>query len=65
MAWRATPRGFRVEFDEMLADMQREFAEMMERISGPQQIPLLGGMKCLIDVREHDADVIVVPTFPA
>jgi HSP20 family protein len=65
MAWRATPRGFRVEFDEMLADMQREFAEMMERISGAaQQIPLLGGAEMTIDVREHDADVIVVADLP-
>jgi len=61
MAWRATPREFRAEFDEMIADMQREFTETMERISGAaQQIPLLGGSEMTIDIREHDTDVIVV-----
>lgn len=65
MAWRGTPRGLRAEFDELLADMQRQFAETMERISGAtQQVPLLGGAGTMIDVREHDTDVIVVADLP-
>jgi len=65
MAWRGSPRGLRAEFDELLADMQRQFAETMERISGAtQQVPLLGGAGTMIDVREHDTDVIVVADLP-
>ncbi|MCK8519261.1 Hsp20/alpha crystallin family protein [Methanoculleus sp. 7T] len=65
MAWRGSPRGLRAEFDELLADMQRQFNETMERISGAaQQLPLIGGAGTMIDVREHDADVVVVADLP-
>lgn len=65
MAWRGSPRGLRAEFDEMLADMQRQFNDTMGRISGAaQQLPLLGGTGTMIDVREHDADVVVVADLP-
>ncbi len=65
MAWRRTPGGFRAEFDELFADMQRQFAETMERISGStQQLPRLGGAGAMIDVREHDRDVVIVADLP-
>lgn len=65
MAWRGTPRGFRVEIDELLSDMQRQFAETMERISGAtQQTPLSRGVSPTIDVREHDEEIIVVADLP-
>ncbi|MFA5615130.1 MAG: Hsp20/alpha crystallin family protein, partial [Methanoculleus sp.] len=65
MAWRRTPYGLRAEFDELFADMQRQFAETMERISGSaQQVPRLGTAETTIDIREHDADVIVVADLP-
>ncbi len=65
MAWRGSPRGLRAEFDEMLGDMQRQFNETMERISGAaQQVPLLGGAGTTVDVREDDTDVVVVADLP-
>ena len=65
MAWRGTPRGLRAEFDELLADMQRQFNETMERISGAaQQVPMLGGTGAVVDVLEHEADVVVVVDLP-
>lgn len=65
MAWRRTPGGFRAEFDELFADMQRQFSETMERISGTtQQLPRLGGAGAMIDVREHDRDVVIVADLP-
>jgi HSP20 family protein len=65
MAWRPTPRGLRTEFDEMLADMQRQFTEMMGRISAAaQQVPLLGGAGTLLDIREHEDEVVVVADLP-
>ncbi|NLM30987.1 MAG: Hsp20/alpha crystallin family protein [Methanomicrobiales archaeon] len=65
MAWRRTPYGLRAEFDELFADMQRQFAETMERISGSvQQVPRLGAAETTIDIREHDTDVIIVADLP-
>ena len=64
-ALRPTPRGLRTEFDEMLADMQRQFTEMMGRISAAaQQVPLLGGAGTLLDIREHEDEVVVVADLP-
>lgn len=65
MAWRRPAREFWTEFDTMLGDMQRQFGEVMERLSGAaQQVPLPGGAGAMVDVLEHDADVVVVADLP-
>lgn len=65
MAWRGSPRGLRAEFDEMLGEMQKQFSDLMERISGgAPQVPLLGGSGTMVDVREDDTDVVVVADLP-
>ncbi len=65
MAWRRSSRELWSEFDEMLGDMQKQFGEVMERLSGTtQQVPLIGGTGAVVDVLEHDADVVVVADLP-
>jgi len=65
MAWRGSPRGLRAEFDEMLREMQKQFSDVMERISGgtPQGSPL-GGAGAMVDVREDETEVMVVADLP-
>jgi len=63
MAWRRPAREFWSEFDTMLGDMQKQFGEVMERLSGAaQQVP--GGAGATVDVLEHDTDVVVVADLP-
>ena len=66
MAWRRSSSEFWSEFDEMLGNMQKQFGEVMERVSGAaQQVPLPGGgTGAVVDVMEHDADVVVVADLP-
>ncbi|WP_292731081.1 Hsp20/alpha crystallin family protein [Methanoculleus sp.] len=66
MAWRRSSSEFWSEFDEMLGSMQKQFGEVMERLSGAaQQVPLPGGgTGAVVDVMEHDADVVVVADLP-
>ncbi|MCM2466259.1 Hsp20/alpha crystallin family protein [Methanoculleus oceani] len=65
MAWRRSSRELWSEFDEMLGDMQKQFGEVMERLSGAtQQVPLIGGTGAVVDVLEHDADIVVVADLP-
>ncbi len=65
MAWRRSSRELWSEFDEMLGDMQKQFGEVMERLSGAaQQVPLPGGTGAVVDVLEHDTDVVVVADLP-
>ncbi len=66
MAWRRSSSEFWSEFDEMLGSMQKQFGEVMERVSGAaQQVPLPGGgTGAVVDVMEHDADVVVVADLP-
>ncbi len=53
------------EFDEMIANMQRQFEETMGRISGAaQQVALPGGIRTMVDVREDETDVLVVADLP-
>ncbi|MFA7198469.1 MAG: Hsp20/alpha crystallin family protein [Methanoculleus sp.] len=65
MAWRGSPRGLRAEFDEMLGEMQKQFSDVMGRISGgaPQGSPL-GGAGTMVDVREDETEVMVVADLP-
>ncbi|NMA10351.1 MAG: Hsp20/alpha crystallin family protein [Methanomicrobiales archaeon] len=65
MAWRRPSREIWGEFDQMIGDMQRQFSEVMERLSGPaQQVPMLGGTGAVVDVVEHEDDVVVVADLP-
>jgi HSP20 family protein len=49
----------------MLSGMQRQFTEMMENLSRTaQQPPLPGGAGTMVDVLEHDTDVVVVADLP-
>ncbi|WP_214084003.1 Hsp20 family protein [Methanoculleus sp.] len=65
MAWRRPAREFWSEFDTMLGDMQKQFGEMMERLSeAAQQVTLPGGAGAMVDVLEHDTDVVVVADLP-
>ena len=63
MAWRRPSREIWGEFDQMIGDMQKQFSEVMERLSGAaQQVP--GGAGTVVDVLEHEADVVVVADLP-
>ncbi|MDN7013353.1 Hsp20/alpha crystallin family protein [Methanoculleus sp. FWC-SCC3] len=65
MAWRRPSREIWGEFDQMIGDMQKQFSEVMERLSGAaQQVPTLGGTGTVVDVLEHDTDVMVVADLP-
>jgi len=65
MAWRGSPRGLRAEFDEMLGEMQKQFSDVMGRISGgAQQGSPLGGAGTMVDVREDETEVMVVADLP-
>ncbi len=65
MAWRRPSREIWSEFDQMVGDMQRQFSEVMERLSGAaQQVPMLGGTGTVVDVVEHEDDVVVVADLP-
>ncbi|MDK2915851.1 MAG: hypothetical protein PWR25_408 [Euryarchaeota archaeon] len=65
MAWRRPSREIWSEFDQMIGDMQRQFSEVMERLSGAaQQVPMLGGAGTMVDVIEHEDDVMVVADLP-
>ncbi len=53
------------DIEEMIAGMQKQFGEAMERLSGAaQQTPLAGGAGATIDVLEHESDVVVVADLP-
>lgn len=64
MAWRRTGRGPWSEFEDMLANMQRQFRDTMERISGSMQQVPVPGAGTMIDVVEHEDDVMVVADLP-
>lgn len=64
MAWRRSPRELWSEFDSMLGDMQKQFTEVMGRLSGAAQQAPLGGSGAMVDVLEHDTDVVVVADLP-
>ncbi|WP_067072185.1 Hsp20/alpha crystallin family protein [Methanoculleus horonobensis] len=65
MAWRRPSREIWSEFDQMIGDMQKQFSEVMERLSGAaQQVPTLGGAGTVVDVVEHEDDVVVVADLP-
>ncbi|WP_292519608.1 Hsp20 family protein [Methanoculleus sp.] len=64
MAWRRTARGPWGEFEDMLANMQRQFRDTMERISGSAQQAPVPGAGTMIDVVEHEDDVVVVADLP-
>ncbi|WP_332450066.1 Hsp20/alpha crystallin family protein [Methanoculleus sp.] len=61
MAWRGPPRGLRAEFDEMLGEMQKQFSDLMGRISGGSSMGAAGTM---LDVREDETEVMVVADLP-
>jgi len=65
MAWRGSPRGLRAEFDEMLGEMQKQFSDVIGRISGgaPQGSPL-GGAGTMVDVVEREDEIMVVADLP-
>lgn len=65
MAWRGSPRGLRTEFDEMLGEMQKQFSDVIGRISGgaPQGSPL-GGAGTMVDVVEREDEIMVVADLP-
>lgn len=53
------------DIEEMIAGMQKQFGEAMERLSGAaQQTPLAGGAGATVDVLEHESDVVVVADLP-
>lgn len=66
MVWRRITRGGPwSEFDEMLASMQRQFDDMIERTSGAaQQLALPGGARTTVDVREDDTGIMVIADLP-
>ncbi len=65
MVWRRITRGPWGEFDDMLASMQRQFDDMIERTSGAaQQLALPGGARATVDVREDDTNIFVVADLP-
>ncbi len=61
MAWRRSPYGLRGEFDEMMADMRRQFGEMLAGIREAPGAAMLPGAGMLVDVSEHeDEDEVVI-----
>ncbi|HOI58625.1 MAG: Hsp20 family protein [Methanoculleus sp.] len=65
MAWRGSARGPWSEIEDTIAGMQRQFSEVMERLSGAaQQAPFVGGAGATVDVVEHESDVVVVADLP-
>ncbi|MDI6719704.1 MAG: Hsp20/alpha crystallin family protein [Methanomicrobiales archaeon] len=73
MAWRGPPYGFRRQFDEIMAEMQRRFDEMMTGLgefgqqAGRQagrMLPALRSAEMHVDVREHGDEVMVVADLP-
>ncbi len=61
MAWRRTGQGPWSDLEEMIAGMQKQFGEAMERLSG---MPVAGGAGATVDVLEHETDVVVVADLP-
>ncbi|MDV2482729.1 Hsp20/alpha crystallin family protein [Methanoculleus sp. Wushi-C6] len=61
MALRRSGQGPWSEIEEMISGMQKQFGEAMERLSGA---PLGGGAGAMIDVLEHESDVVVVADLP-
>ncbi|RXE56065.1 heat-shock protein Hsp20 [Methanoculleus taiwanensis] len=65
MAFGRSPRGLRGGFDEMLAEMQRQFNEMAAGLrEAQQQLPMVTGSEMVVDIREHDDEVLVVADLP-
>ena len=61
MAWRRPSGEIRSEFDRVIGDMQKQFSEVMGQLAGAaQQVPMLGGTGAVVDVVEHEDDVVVV-----
>lgn len=65
MAWRRSSREIWSEFDQMIGDMQRQFSGVMQQLSGAaQQAPMFGGTGTVIDIIEHDEEIVIVADLP-
>lgn len=64
MARRGSPYGMWNEFDELIAEMRRQFGEMLEALREAPGTAMLPGGGMLVDVSEHPGEVVIAADCP-
>ncbi|MDN7024261.1 Hsp20 family protein [Methanoculleus sp. FWC-SCC1] len=64
MARRGSPYGMWSEFDEMIAEMRRQFGEMLAGLREAPGTAMLPGAGMLVDVSEHPGEVVIAADCP-